>query len=227
MSRFYESIKENGADGIKQVKWYDEGVGTQWYDKFIGAALGVGAALVLIVGFLRLSLGDEFNFITAHVSIRSVVISYCLGIVLTFITVVIASMMVSSVNIVAAIRGTPEDETPEPRKKISWVALLIGVPLLIVPPLGLWLILRKGLGISWAWILCPAGILFGLFCIMLANSGGSEFLFSFGFSLIPLCVAGLAAHYRAPSRVTWTAVGLFLGAYWLSPWSIGEKLLGR
>ena len=193
----------------------------------VGAALGVGAALLLIVGFLRLSLGDEFNFITAHVSIRSVVISYCLGIVLTFITVVIASMMVSSVNIVAAIRGTPEDETPEERKKVSWQALLIGVPLFIVPPLGLWLILRKGLGIAWAWILCPAGIIFGLFCIMLANSGGSEFLFSFGFSLIPLCVAGLAAHYRAPSRVTWTAVGVFLAAYWLSPWSIGEKLLGR
>src|SRR5438132_6896723 len=49
--RFYESIKENGADGIKQVKWYDEGVGTQWYDKFIGAALGVGLELNIIQGY--------------------------------------------------------------------------------------------------------------------------------------------------------------------------------
>jgi putative ABC transport system permease protein len=193
----------------------------------VGAALGVGAALVLIVGFLRLSLGDEFNFITARVTFRSIVVSYCLGVVLTFITVAIASLMVSSVNIVAAIRGTPEDETPAPRAKVSWRALLIGIPALIIPPVGLWLILRKGLGISWAWILCPAGILLGLFCIMLANSGGSEFLFSFGFSIIPISLGGLAAHYRAPARITWTAVGLFLAAYWLSPWNIGEELLGR
>ena len=26
--RFYESIKDKAADGTKQVKWYDEGVGT-------------------------------------------------------------------------------------------------------------------------------------------------------------------------------------------------------
>jgi putative ABC transport system permease protein len=192
-----------------------------------GAALGVGAALVLIVGFLRLSLGDEFDFIAAKVTPRSIIVSYCLGVVLTFVTVVIASMKVSSVNIVAAIRGTPEDETPEVRKKISWLAVLIGIPALIIPPLGLWLILRKGLRISWAWILGPAGILLGLFCIMLANSGGSEFLFSFGFSIIPLSAAALAAHYRAPARITWTVVGLILGAYWLSPWNIGEEVLGR
>jgi putative ABC transport system permease protein len=192
-----------------------------------GAALGVGAALVLIVGFLRLSLGDEFDFISARVTPRSVIVSYCLGVVLTFVTVVIASIKVSSVNIVAAIRGTPEDETPEARARISWLAILIGIPALAIPPLGLWLILRKGLGISWAWILGPAGIILGLFCIMLANSGGSEFLFSFGFSIIPLSAAALAAHYRAPARITWTVVGLILGAYWLSPWNIGEELLGR
>jgi putative ABC transport system permease protein len=193
----------------------------------VGAALGVGAALVLIVGFLRLSLGDEFDFISARVTPRSIIISYCLGVVLTFVTVVIASMKVSAVNIVAAIRGTPEDETPETKAKVSWLAILIGIPALIIPPLGLWLILRRGLRISWAWILGPAGIILGLLCILLANSGGSEFLFSFGFSILPLSAAALAAHYRAPTRVTWTVIGLVLAAYWLSPWNIGEELLGR
>jgi putative ABC transport system permease protein len=193
----------------------------------IGTALGVAASLGLIVVFLRLSLGDDFNFITAHITARSLVVSYCLGVVLTFLTVVIASMKVSGVNIVAAIRGTPEDETPEERAKISWRAILLGIPALIIPPLGLWLILRKGLGISWAWILGPAGIALGLFCIMLANSGGSEFLFSFGFSILPLSAAALAAHYRAPPRIIWTAVGVYLAAYWLSPWNVGEELLGR
>ena len=34
--RFYESVKESGRNGIKQVKWYDEGVGSKWYDRYLG-----------------------------------------------------------------------------------------------------------------------------------------------------------------------------------------------
>ena len=37
--RFYKSVKEVGADGAQQLKWYDEGVGTKWYDRFIAAGL--------------------------------------------------------------------------------------------------------------------------------------------------------------------------------------------
>ena len=118
----------------------------------VGVALGVAAAFGLVVGFLRYSLGDDFSFITQHVTARSLVVSYCLGVVLTFVTVVIASMKVSSVNIVAAIRGTEDDDRRRAPPKISWKWVLIGVPSLLVPPLGLWFILRKGFGISWAWI---------------------------------------------------------------------------
>ncbi|MEX0799585.1 MAG: FtsX-like permease family protein [Dehalococcoidia bacterium] len=193
----------------------------------VGAALGVGAALVLMVGFLRLSLGDDFDFIQSHVTIRSVVVSYCLGVSLTFVTVVIASIQASGVNIVAAIRGTPEDETPEPRQRVSWRAVLAGIPAMIVPPLGIWLLFRKGLGVSWAWIFGPAGLALGAVSILAASGSGSEFLFSFGFSVLPLSVAILAAHYRAPARLTWTVIGVYLAAYWLSPWNIGEEVLGR
>jgi len=193
----------------------------------VGAALGVGAALVLMVGFLRLSLGDDFDFIQSHITVRSVVVSYCLGVVLTFVTVVIASIQASSVNIVSAIRGTPEDETPEERRRISWLAVLAGLPAMVVPPLGVWLLFRKGLGISWAWIFGPAGLALAALSILAASGNGSEFLFSFGFSVLPLSVAILAAHYRAPARLTWTAIGVYLAAYWLSPWNIGEEVLGR
>ena len=51
VSRFYESVKDNSADGTKQLKWYDEGVGTQWYDKFIGGTLGTGLELNIIQGY--------------------------------------------------------------------------------------------------------------------------------------------------------------------------------
>ncbi|MEX1253408.1 MAG: FtsX-like permease family protein [Dehalococcoidia bacterium] len=193
----------------------------------IGAALGVGAAIALVVGALRFGLGDGGSFITGHVTAQSIIISYCLGVVITFVTVVISSVQVSSVNIVAAIRGTPEDETPQPRPKTSWRWVLAGIPALIVPPLGLWLTLRKGFGISWAWILSVAGVLVGGLCILMAKSNGSEFLFSLGFSILPLSVAALASHYRAPARLIWTLVGVCLAAYWLSPVNVSEKLLGR
>ena len=193
----------------------------------VGIGLGVAAAFGLVVGYLRYSLGDDFNFISSHVTMRSLVVSFCLGVVLTFVTVVFASIKVSGVNIVAAIRGTPEDETPAASKKVSWWSIIIGLPLLIVPPLGLWFILRKGLNVSWAWILCPAGVALGALAIMGAKGSGQEVMFSLGFTLIPLSLAGLATHYRVSPRVTWTLVGLVLAGYWLSPVNIGEEVLGR
>jgi putative ABC transport system permease protein len=204
-----------------------EGMAYNLIAGLVGAALGVAAAIALIVGFLKLTMGDELGFIGGKVTVQSVVTSYCLGVVITFITVVIASINVSSVNIVSAIRGTPEDETPAPRPKVRWLWVAIGIPAMVIPPLGIWFLFRKGLGISWAWILAPIGFILGVFAIMTANSSGSEFLFSFGFCIIPLSAALLAAHYRAPARITWTIVGIILAVYWMAPVNIGQELLGR
>jgi hypothetical protein len=121
----------------------------------IGAALGVAAALALVVGFLKYSVGEEFGFITAHVTVQWLIVSYCLGVVITFLTVVIASMKVSSVNIVAAIRGIDEEGERERKRATNWKWVAIGVPSLIVPPLGVWFLLRKGFGLAWAWICAP------------------------------------------------------------------------
>jgi uncharacterized protein (DUF2235 family) len=46
--RFYESVKDQAADGTKQVKWYDEGVGTKWYDQFLGGAIGAGLEINIV-----------------------------------------------------------------------------------------------------------------------------------------------------------------------------------
>ena len=40
----------------------------------------------LVVGFLKISGG--FDFIQPHITVRSLVVSYCLGVVVTFLTVV-------------------------------------------------------------------------------------------------------------------------------------------
>jgi uncharacterized protein (DUF2235 family) len=51
VSRFFKSVFDNGTDGTKQVKWYDEGVGTRWYDQFIGGAIGTGLELNIVQGY--------------------------------------------------------------------------------------------------------------------------------------------------------------------------------
>lgn len=65
--RFFESIKQQGANGVRQIKWYDEGVGTQWYDRFIGGAIGTGLEFNIIQGYEFLAKeyadGDEVYII--------------------------------------------------------------------------------------------------------------------------------------------------------------------
>lgn len=49
--RFYESVAERGGDGVQQLKWYDEGVGSKWYDKFLGGTVGLGLELNIMQGY--------------------------------------------------------------------------------------------------------------------------------------------------------------------------------
>jgi len=191
----------------------------------VGTVGGVAAAVGLVGVFLRVVGG--FDFIEPHITVRSLIISYCLGVVITFLTVVASSYKVSGVNIIAAIRGTDEEApTPAPRHVVwRWVAL--GLPALVVPPLGLWMLLRKGLGLPSAWIWAPLGVLVAVLSVLAGAGADSEFLFSFGVSMLPLSIAIIAAHYRAPRRLTWTLVGGYLAAYWLAPVNYDRALLGR
>jgi putative ABC transport system permease protein len=191
----------------------------------VGAMVGVAAAIGLVAGFLKVSGG--FDFIQAHVTVRSLVVSYCLGVVVTFLTVAFSSLKVSSVNIVAAIRGTEDEAQPESKRKLSWRWMLAGIPAMVVPPLGIWFFFRRGLGLAWAWIVAPIGIVLGLLSIMAADSANSEALFSLGASILPLCAAMIASRLRAPARLTWTLVGAYLAAYWLAPISYSKLVFGK
>lgn len=51
VSRFYRSIQDQGPDGNAQVKWYDEGVGSHWYDRFAGGMLGAGLEHNIVQGY--------------------------------------------------------------------------------------------------------------------------------------------------------------------------------
>ena len=52
VSRFYESVAASDSAGVQQVKWYDEGVGTKWYDQIYRRHhIGVGLDLNIIQGY--------------------------------------------------------------------------------------------------------------------------------------------------------------------------------
>jgi putative ABC transport system permease protein len=203
-----------------------EGMAYSLLAGLLGAALGVGAAMVLVVGLMRLAGGDAFSFVEPHVTPASLVIGYTLGVVLTFITVVVSALRVSHLNIVAAIRGIDEEREREARGKISWTWLALSLPSMIIPPLGIYWLLRRGLGLPKAWVWGPLGIVSSLSLILLGTSSGLLAPFALGISILPLSVAALAGYYNAPRRLTWSIVGLLLAAYWLMPDNLHQRLFG-
>jgi putative ABC transport system permease protein len=192
-----------------------EGMGYNILAAMVGVGLGIlvsiGMAYILAAIF---STGDFQITIEPQITPRTLLISYSLGVVLTFLTVVFSSWRVSNLNIVAAIRGTEEDKRPETRRRINWWWVLGSLPLLIVPPLGLWLLLRNGFGLPSAWIISGGGIIFGTLFILLGLSADAAFPFALGFSLLAAGVARLLTLLKLSDRPVYTATGLILILVW-------------
>ncbi|HXH20843.1 MAG TPA: FtsX-like permease family protein [Dehalococcoidia bacterium] len=79
----------------------------------VGAGLGVVVAMV--IARIMASVFGEFIDISPHVTARSLIISYALGVVLTFITVTFSSWRISNINIVRAVRDIPEPPAEPPQ----------------------------------------------------------------------------------------------------------------
>lgn len=90
-----------------------EGAGYNLASAIVGVAAGVAVAFGLATAASAIFATFGFSF-TPHVTLRTIVISYCLGVVLTFLTVMFSSWRVSTLNIVAAIRDTPEGGAADP-----------------------------------------------------------------------------------------------------------------
>ena len=86
-----------------------EGLAYDLVSALVGATLGilVGLAMVSIMAGIFAGEGDDFELVVNY-RWQSFVISYCLGVVLTFITVFFSSYRASRLNIVAAIRDLPD-----------------------------------------------------------------------------------------------------------------------
>ena len=87
----------------------------------LAAMVGTGLGVLVSFGMSRImaALFASFDMsISPYVTPRTMVISYALGVVLTFLTVTFSSWRVSQINIVRAIRDIPEP----PPEKPAWKA---------------------------------------------------------------------------------------------------------
>lgn len=98
---------------------------------FIGTFAGLAIAYFMVTAFGSIfgAAGFEMPF---HFEVDSLIIGFCLGALITFLTVLFASWVVSRLNIVRAIRAIPEPIKEKPSGRFVAVgALLVALGILI------------------------------------------------------------------------------------------------
>ncbi|MCH7580337.1 MAG: FtsX-like permease family protein [Chloroflexi bacterium] len=115
----------------------------------LAAMVGVGMGVLVAVGIANVMgriFGDFFD-IEPHVTARSLVISYSLGVSLSFLTVTFASWRVSNLNIVAAIRDLDEVSVPNPEAgtiRGYLRGLLNATVAVVLAPISLFVMMLRG-----------------------------------------------------------------------------------
>lgn len=209
----------------------------------VGSALGVGVSWVLIswMGNLISGMGEaNFGF---DIKPRSLIVAYCLGMIITFLTVIFSSWRVSRLNIVAAIRDLPDVKVRRTRSRstVVWGLVFLGALALAVMgwlninALGFWigtsmsiisagfLARRFGVPERLAYSAAGLGLLVAVFGSFYLNdhverltelAGGMEMFFLFGMMLVTGAV--WVAMYNAGSLLMGVA-GLFRRSKTLAP----------
>jgi putative ABC transport system permease protein len=93
----------------------------------VGAAVGVAVAFGMVF-VLSSALGTTGTTIEHDVQLQSVVVAYAVGVLLTFVVVVVSAWRVSRLNIVTAIRNLPEPPG-QMRRKRRWIGGLVAMAL--------------------------------------------------------------------------------------------------
>lgn len=98
----------------------------------IGVAIGlvVSSLVITAANSVVTTFDEDFRF-TRHFEPRTIIISYCLGMAITFVTVAISAYQVSQLNIVAAIRDLP---TPISVRNVRWRSLFGRLLTAIIKP---------------------------------------------------------------------------------------------
>ncbi|MCY4520141.1 MAG: FtsX-like permease family protein [Caldilineaceae bacterium] len=172
--------------------------------------LGLGLGLLLSWGMIdfltgllstisRQFRGPEFLFnLEWSVSVASLVVAFCLGLLLTLVVILVSSIRVSRVSIVTAIRNLPEGTLQRRGQTIRWVALTTAAVLLLVGGAALllsrWWIGGTGMSpVRWGATLLTGGLALTIY-----------------FALVWTGV---------PGRLRQTAPVALLGVGWLAIWA--------
>ena len=87
-----------------------EGTAYSLVSAAVGVVLGlaISAGMIVIINWLIASFEDDSFRLSIHFEPRTIIVSYCVGMIITFATVAVSSYRVSRLNIVTAVRGLPE-----------------------------------------------------------------------------------------------------------------------
>ncbi len=186
----------------------------------VGAALGVALSYAM-VGIISGLVGTFGFSLTPHIEVRSVVVAYCIGMLITFLTVAISAGRVSRLNIVSAIRDIPD--MPKPDRKLSQMLIEPFTQLGQRRPMGC-----VGALFSLVASLLKSGPVTGTLGVLLFAAGWAitnGFLFHLGASLT-LIALGMTLRWiltrrgvrpARRDRISFTFAGLALIAYWIIP----------
>jgi putative ABC transport system permease protein len=210
----------------------------------VGVALGVATGLIVALTLGRAFAGVDLD-IFARVSLRSLLVSYSLGMLVTFATVLVSANRVSHLNIVSAIRDLPEPPRPPRYLRDRLLAPLRAAAdgfralfrLRILRAMRHWLIGLPGSLLRLVWLGFTSGpftLLLGLFLTQIglqytngaACSSGVSFVI-IGGALVLRRLAGPLVRRMARGRAwnpadlldraTYTLMGSALTAFWLLP----------
>ena len=115
-----------------------EGTAYSLVSAAIGVVLGlaISAGMIVIINRLIANFDEDFQ-LSIHFEFRTVIVSYCVGMIITFATVAVSSYRVSRLNIVTAVRGLPEAIVLRGEAPFSQRLLLVGRAL-VQPFVFLW-----------------------------------------------------------------------------------------
>ena len=178
----------------------------------VGVVLGLAISALIVEAVNRLIASFDAEFeLTRHFQLRSIIIAYCLGMVITFGSVAFSSYRVSRLNIVVAIRGLPE-ALPVPIES-PFLARLIFLPRAVVRPFifvvrGVRFLRRKRLG-DLAKSLGLAVLWVVVFPIWIADVVVAMFRFVWPFLLRGWLTFLIGIALTVQSSVNWERVSYF------------------
>jgi putative ABC transport system permease protein len=219
----------------------------------VGVALGVGIGLIIAVTLGQAFAGEGLT-IQPSVSLRSLIVSFSLGMLVTFATVLFSANRVSHLNIVSAIRDLPEPPQPPSFLRDRLLAPFRAVAdgfralfhLKIFKALRAWLVSLPGSLWKLIWLGFTSGpltLLLGLLLTPVGIQNANGAAYTLGISLTIIGAGRLLRLLLSPlirrlargktwdpaellDRIVYTLMGLSLTTFWSLPNDFLKNVFG-